>query len=266
MEENKTITEVKIMDPKDPSKIKSNESEENSIKVDEDLDEISTENVDLVYKKPPRFFRTSLIHKTKNLFVNSKLSDDDEDEDENRSLKANISWFIIMGIGSLLAFSVLDKAWQRFQGNPMITNLIINSNEKQFAYPTVTICPENAADMERIDQFLINYGLYNKSSKELNEFFAAIPNFSYDPEDLKYVILLPESRRKVKEMIDLDIRSLAFEFALSCSNVFKPRSCSFRGKAFDCCEIFLPIYTEKGFCYTFNSRTYNSFHGKTFRE
>lgn len=265
MEEQKSeaiITEVKILDPYDPKK---SDDDENSVKTDS-TEEICTENVDLVYKKPPRLFRSSLIHKSKQLFVKEKYRDDGDETDDSKPLKANISWFIIMGVGSLLAFSVIDKAWQRFQGNPMITNLVINDIDKEVVYPTVTVCPENSADMGRIDNFLINFGLYNKSSQELNQFLAAIPNFSYDPDELKYVILLPESRSKIQDLEEMNLRNLAFEFALSCADIFKPRTCSFRSKSFDCCKYFLPLYTELGFCYSFNSKIYSSFFGKTYRE
>lgn len=168
-----------------------------------------------------------------------------------------------MIIGSLMAFTVVYTTWTRFQGDPIVTNIILNDKDKQITYPTVTICPKNSADPAQIAQFILNFGLFMNGSKELNEFFSSIPNFSYDVDELKYVILTRNSRQKLKQLdFEGDLRSMAFDFARTCDQLFKPRSCTFRGKKYQCCEIFLPIYTERGFCYTFNSRIY----GKSFDE
>lgn len=175
----------------------------------------------------------------------------------------SLIWIVVMIMGSLMAFTVVYSSWMRFQDDPIVTNIVMNEKGKRVTYPTVTICPKNSADPAQITQFIINFGLYKNGSKEFDEFFGAIPNFSYDEDDLKYVILTPKSRQKLKQLdYDGDLRSMAFDFARSCDQVFKPRSCLFRGKIYECCDIFLPIYTERGFCYTFNSRIY----GKSFDE
>lgn len=39
-----------------------------------------------------------------------------------------------------------------------------------------------------------------------------------------------------------------------CEEIFE--SCEFKSYNTNCCDYFLPVFTEKGFCYTFNSRHY----------
>jgi hypothetical protein len=48
------------------------------------------------------------------------------------------------------------------------------------------------------------------------------------------------------------LREVVFNLALSCEEVVY--GCSFRGFKFPCCNHFQPVYSEQGFCYSFNAR------------
>lgn len=52
--------------------------------------------------------------------------------------------------------------------------------------------------------------------------------------------------------IGSSLRHLAFKVAMKYSDLFY--SCRFLGEDSSCCETFLPLYTEQGFCYAFNPR------------
>lgn len=92
-QKSEPITEVKFVEVQDPvkkflkvspsnPKAESSSSEGNS-------NAISAENVDLVFKTSPRFFRSSFIDKTKELFSNNNNTGDDAFEvDSKRPLKA----------------------------------------------------------------------------------------------------------------------------------------------------------------------------------
>ncbi|KAL9927605.1 sodium channel protein Nach-like [Glossina fuscipes fuscipes] len=49
--------------------------------------------------------------------------------------------------------------------------------------------------------------------------------------------------------------AFSFQVTLRCEDTLA--ECKFRDEYFECCKQFLPIYTEHGFCYAFNSRFYS---------
>lgn len=106
------ITEVKFMEVNEPVKIflkvKSESSKsESSSEGSSSSAVISAEDVDLVYKSPPRFFRSSFIHKTKELF--SKNHTDAFEDDSKNPLKAkSVKFGLIMYLKSTLSLSQSD--------------------------------------------------------------------------------------------------------------------------------------------------------------
>lgn len=92
-EKSEPITEVKFMEVNEPVKvflkIKSESSKsESSSESSSSSVTVAAEDVDLVYKSPPRFFRSSLIHKTKVLFT--KNHTDAFEDDKMQPLKAKL--------------------------------------------------------------------------------------------------------------------------------------------------------------------------------
>lgn len=158
-----------------------------------------------------------------------------------------------MLVGFLLAFSVTDRAWQKFQTNPMFTSLVWNQHRMKITFPTVSVCPESAVDSEKVLMMMNNSGIGNET-KELEEFLSAIPNFSYGYKDLRSIVMSESFENDFYRLSVEDPRALAFKLAKSCDKLFK--SCSFKSEVVDCCKVFLPIFSEKGFCYSFNSRVY----------
>jgi hypothetical protein len=163
-----------------------------------------------------------------------------------------------MLIGFLLAFMVTDKAWEKFQNNPTFTTLILNPRGMKIAYPTTTVCPHNSEDPRKVVEFMNEFEVAVNHSKEINELLSAIPNFSYGRQGLKSLISSTPVKHIVNEITDFDLRALAFELAISCSKLIK--TCLFRKKPINCCDNFLPVFSEHGFCYAFNSRVYSTPH------
>ena len=157
-----------------------------------------------------------------------------------------------MMIGFLMAFIITDKAWKKFQTNPTITSLYLNENFESFDYPSMSVCPTRGASVEKVDELMKKTGIRN--NKEIEELLHAIPNFTYGSKGLKAVILTDESSNDVYRLKNNDLRSLAFQLVQSCSEVFE--TCTFKGKVIDCCSAFLPLFSEHGFCFTFNSKVF----------
>lgn len=168
----------------------------------------------------------------------------------------SIIWFTFMFIGFLLAFSITKKAWQRFQLNPTFTSLILKQDAMQIVYPTITVCPDNSGNEEKITKFTEKLGANANNTEELKAFFRAIPNFSYGIEELRSVVLSDASKKTVNRL-SVDVRSLAFKLAKSCDDVFKQQT-KFKYDMISSCDAFLPVYGEHGFCYAFNPKVYGT--------
>lgn len=92
-EKSEPITEVKFMEVSEPVKIflkvksESSKSESSSESSSSSVT-VAAEDVNLVYKSTPRFFRSSFIHKTKELF--NKNHTDAFEDDKMQPLKAKL--------------------------------------------------------------------------------------------------------------------------------------------------------------------------------
>lgn len=161
-----------------------------------------------------------------------------------------------MLIGFLLTFSVVDKAWQRFQTNPMFTSLILNQNKVKITFPTISVCPNMAEDHKKVLTLIKQSSIRRNSTMELEELLSAIPNFSYGNKGLKSIITTESVEDDIDRLVTNDPRSLAFQLAVSCNNLFL--ACKFKSKIIDCCKMFHPVVSEKGFCFSFNSRFYST--------
>lgn len=159
-----------------------------------------------------------------------------------------------MFVGFLLAFSITDNAWKKFQTNPTFTSFHLNQNQAQIVYPMVSVCPVSANDDQKISELIEKSGV--KRSEEISEFLKAVPNFSYGAIGLRSVLLSESAVDETKNLPGDNLRALAFHLALSCADVF--HSCRFKNKSVECCDEFLSVYSENGFCYSFNARSYGT--------
>ena len=161
-----------------------------------------------------------------------------------------------MFVGFLLAFLITDNAWKKFQTNPTFTSLRLNTNQAQISYPTVSVCPVPAGDMRKISELIVKAGVKKREIQEISELLETIPNFSYGAKGLRSVLLTEQGADEAKKLNFDNLRAHAFHLALSCADVF--HSCSFKNKSVECCNDFLPVFSENGFCYSFNARFYGT--------
>lgn len=108
-QKSESITEVKFVEIRDPVKkfltvsTSESKSEPNSERIS---NAVNTENVDLVFETPPRFFRSSFIHKTKELFSKNHTTDDAFESDSKQPLKAKSVKFRDCFVGRKLFFFI----------------------------------------------------------------------------------------------------------------------------------------------------------------
>lgn len=120
----------------------------------------------------------------------------------------------------------------------------------------VSVCPIKAEDNQKVSELIEKAEITKSDMQEIKELLEAIPNFSYGPKGLRSVLLSDTSLIEAKKLTFTDLRTLALHLALSCADIF--HSCRFKNKSVECCDEFLPVYSENGFCYSFNARTYGT--------
>lgn len=119
-------------------------------------------------------------------------------------------------------------------------------------FPTVTVCP-----IDPFDEDKVNETAYQVMADNEDNYFEFIPLLEMLTK-LSYDNMQQISREVSKSKAKLDnekkttLRQLVFKVALSCESLFY--DCMFRGERIPCCEYFKPLYSERGFCYGFNSR------------
>lgn len=161
-----------------------------------------------------------------------------------------------MLIGFLLAFSITDKAWQKFQKNPTFTSLTLNKEEMKIVYPTVSVCAIQAYDLQKVENLVKISKIALNETAEVAEFLKEIPKFSFGKHGLKSLVLSDKALDDVDYLNNNDVRTLAFQLALSCNKILS--ACHFKNQSIDCCKVFKPIYSEHGICYSFNSKLHGT--------
>ena len=87
---------------------------------------------------------------------------------------------------------------------------------------------------------------------------AYLPSLSYETMKDAYIESLNVTRdpRLLKSINKKTLRSLAFQVNVFCNDTFE--HCKYRDEEIKCCDHFLPVYSEHGFCYAFNPRYIDS--------
>jgi acid-sensing ion channel, other len=84
---------------------------------------------------------------------------------------------------------------------------------------------------------------------------AILPNLTYENFGTAYALYkeaLEIDSNAEKSLQKTSLRELAFKLAMKCEDLLS--LCSYRGESIPCCEYFDTIYSEHGFCFSFNPR------------
>jgi acid-sensing ion channel, other len=137
---------------------------------------------------------------------------------------------------------------------PLFIDLGLDTDfhNQEMEFPTVTVCPLEPFDEDKVNETAYrNMADYDDNYYEYIPILEMLPKLSYESMAMAY-----QEVSKIKGKLDNEkkttLRQLVFKVVMSCENLFY--DCKFRGENIPCCEYFKPIYTERGFCYGFNSR------------
>jgi hypothetical protein len=94
----------------------------------------------------------------------------------------------------------------------------------------------------------------NKEEDYYQQFSKAMPALSYDLFGSIHDAAVNLSQRE--DMRDKNLRQLAFQVGIKCDELLE--ICKYKDEEITCCEYFMPLYSEHGLCYSFNSRYYST--------
>ncbi|CAG9801971.1 unnamed protein product [Chironomus riparius] len=198
-----------------------------------------------------RIIKTNLKYQTKEFFNNSTLHGVRYIAEEGRSFSEKFMWFCFVAIGAVSAFVIIASLWEKFQTNPTITDTDFHLHTLEF--PSVILCLETPFNSTIVNDTAKGaLGGYSDDYESNISMLEILSRLSYDniKKAAEYASKIPSQMQQNWEKYQL--RSLAFEISKKCEDIFN--TCKFRAEEKDCCEIFQPIYSERGYCYSFNQR------------
>ncbi|CRK90740.1 CLUMA_CG004432, isoform A [Clunio marinus] len=199
--------------------------------------------------------KTSLKYQTKEFFNNSTLHGVRYIAEKGRSLGEKFMWFSFVSIGAVAAFVIIGSLWEKFQTNPTITGLDTDFHNQQVIFPTVTICPMASHDSEAVNETASE--IIDADDETFGEFIPvleALPRLTFDTFAKTYEAVFNMSDEV--DLTKISLRQLAFKVPVKCEDLLE--ICKYKDEEISCCEYFLPIYSEHGFCYSFNTRYYGT--------
>ena len=138
-----------------------------------------------------------------------------------------------------------------FRLNKFSSGLDTDFHNQQVLFPSVTICP-----LEAFDSLLVNETssqILPDNEESFEQFIPVLKSLSqltYENLGLTYEALMNVSN-DLKLGKD-NLRQLAFKVRVKCEDLLE--ICKYKDEEIPCCEHFSPLYSEQGFCYSFNSR------------
>lgn len=229
---------------------------------------------------------TNFTHQTKEFFSNSTLHGVRYIAEKGRPFGEKLMWFCCVAIGAVAAFVIIGSLWEKFQTNPTITGIVLvilinifiiitqhfsnficnlsplfddlgldtDFHDQELIFPSVTVCPLDPNNMAAVNatayQTLSNY---EPNYDEYFPLLESLPQLSYETIDEAYKVF-KDTTANLDNTRKLTLRQFAFKLAKTCEELFV--ACKFRGDIMACCPSFKPVYSERGFCYSFNARYY----------
>ncbi|EFA10172.2 sodium channel protein Nach [Tribolium castaneum] len=190
---------------------------------------------------------TSWQVQTKLFFEHSTLHGVRYIAEYGRPFLERFMWFSCVGIGAVATAVIIVSLWDKFQTNPTITGLDTDFHNWKVPFPAITVCQEKPYNLSRIEEYFEDK--YSDPSLGYSVgLLTELTKLSFDS--------IRELTFKIKPSASntFDLKEVAFELMNRCEEIFE--SCEFKSYKSNCCEDFFPVFTEKGFCYTFNSRHY----------
>lgn len=160
-------------------------------------------------------------------------------------------------------------------------------HNQQVFFPTVTVCPINSFSPSPSNETTTSSseatllarnesesagGDYNEESSDGGDdgeekgksnsegyylrFLKALPALSYETLGTIHETLDKINNSQKEDVRNKNLRQLAFKVGIKCDELLE--ICKYKDEEITCCEYFMPLYSEHGLCYSFNSRYYST--------
>ncbi|KAG5683736.1 hypothetical protein PVAND_013001 [Polypedilum vanderplanki] len=172
--------------------------------------------------------------------------------DDKRNKPSKLFWCCVILASITLLFLFGSTVYLKFNVEPEIGLRVNQKSMGDLPLPAITICsPVFARD------YLVNY---TKAADAIR----AKTSVSFTPQEQNYFAAnshscIPGYMKFINEncmnRTDFNIMKLMNESALYQNEIFK--SCTFRNITWDCEKLFTRIFSDYGYCYTFNTLDHN---------
>ncbi|XP_077285517.1 pickpocket protein 28-like [Arctopsyche grandis] len=162
----------------------------------------------------------------------------------SKRTKTERLWWLLMILLSMGACgTMISKVWLKWYQSPVIVSFAESSTPVwQIPFPAVTICSET-----RVRQSVFNYtDAYHKTRTKKNVSFTEEEYFKMEAASL----LCRNIVKNGSDIVNRTTIDYLKEFGQSFNEMFN--KCEWKKKDIDCKELFRPVFTESGQCYTFN--------------
>ncbi|XP_049865918.1 pickpocket protein 28-like isoform X2 [Pectinophora gossypiella] len=199
---------------------------------------------------------TSLRHQTTEFFNNSTLHGVRYIAEKERPFCEKFMWFSFTAVGAVTTCIIIVSLWEKFQTNPTITGLDTDFHNWDVPFPAVTICDMNPVDDELLQEYIERTWGSNPPARAA-DMLRWLTTLSYQsiaeqaPEFVTDNDLLAVGENEAGEP-KLNPRDAVFSIVRRCETLFY--DCEWKGDSEECCDLLVPVFTEMGFCYAFNSR------------
>ncbi|XP_063821327.1 sodium channel protein Nach-like [Ostrinia nubilalis] len=205
---------------------------------------------------PLSLLATSLRHQTTEFFNNSTLHGVRYIAEKERPFCEKFMWFSFTAVGAVTTCIIIVSLWEKFQTNPTITGLDTDFHNWDVPFPAVTLCDVNPVDDELLQEYIESvYG--SEVPEDIEAMLRWLATLSYqsiaDPSGvfLKNDKLMGKNDKEPPAPIT-DPKDAVFKIVRRCDSLFY--DCEWKGDSEECCDLLVPVFTEMGFCYAFNSR------------
>ncbi|XP_065174084.1 sodium channel protein Nach [Atheta coriaria] len=200
-----------------------------------------------------KLLKASWKYQGKIFFAESTLHGVRYIAETDRPIIERLIWFICVMVGAISTMVIIVSLWEKFQTNPTITGLDTDFHNWDIPYPSVTLCPNQPWNIERlnasVEKIRAEHNLDEAATKDMNDFLQRLTQLSLlsmNPDDYQseYDAILK----------DQDLHKLTYELMVTCEEFLV--ECKWKALPYNCCDSFFPSYTENGFCFAFNSLHY----------
>ncbi|XP_044256790.1 uncharacterized protein LOC123006401 [Tribolium madens] len=162
---------------------------------------------------------------------------------ERRSTFEKIFWTNIVLVSLACCLYMIYEILQKYQTSPVVVNFsTIDTPVYEFPFPSVTICPESKYSSKKFN-FTQIYFQVTENNKTINYDKTELLYFNYVNLLCDKNFIINNGENLLDDGFYQHIQKLAPEIEMDCE---------FMGVTYDCKNIFTPVITDQGICYSFN--------------